>query len=319
LPEVEETHSADVYSSPEAAARELARETADGIRPILDEDRNEEARVLPIKFVLDPRVNRREILTGFSDTLQQQLEGVTISIEEGPGSLTRPARVKLEVGATSLEEQSRAPWDSGQTQLSGTLRCRINVDGREQRELNTKFINKPWVQGYGMFANERSDRALLQVRAADQGQALRLAAQELRRSIEPRLKVTSLPRTRWWSNQVDAQIQKQLTNGPLIIDRFSQTFHTQLGDASVPAYSRQAILIDYSPPRLQRTIEQMNAELGRHHAALASSWARALGLLVVIGGVYAVLNAATKGYYTWTLRGAAAVLVVLAIVAWMNM
>jgi len=52
--------------------------------------------------------------------------------------------------------------------------------------------------------------------------------------------------------------------------------------------------------------------------AMRSSWARmflsVLGLLVLITVVYAFLNAATKGYYTWSLRLAGAVLAAVVVV-----
>ncbi|MBN2313870.1 MAG: hypothetical protein JXM79_08060, partial [Sedimentisphaerales bacterium] len=77
---------------------------------------------------------------------------------------------------------------------------------------------------------------------------------------------------------------------------------------------RQALLIDGSTSKLE--------QLAHHKVMIARamkmSWAKmfftVFGLLALITIVYAFLNAATKGYYTWSLRIAGIVLAAIAII-----
>ena len=94
-----------------------------------------------------------------------------------------------------------------------------------------------------------------------------------------------------------------------IVDRFTQNFDGRAGKIW-----RQALLIDASVGKLE--------ELAHHKTVVARaikwSWARMFGsiagLLTLITVVYAFLNAATKGYYAWSLRIAGIVLAATVII-----
>jgi hypothetical protein len=91
--------------------------------------------------------------------------------------------------------------------------------------------------------------------------------------------------------------------GDFILDRFVQGFEGTAG-----RIWRQALLIDASNEKLTRLAHRKAAMI----RATKKTWARlsisVFGLIVLITVVYAFLNAATKGYYVWSLRIAGMVL-----------
>jgi len=100
-----------------------------------------------------------------------------------------------------------------------------------------------------------------------------------------------------------------ILEGGFILDRFVQSFEGTAGKIW-----RQALLIDASAGKLKK--------LARQKAVIAQArkmtWARMFfsiaGLIVLITVVYAFLNAATKGYYAWSLRIAGFVFALVVII-----
>ena len=85
--------------------------------------------------------------------------------------------------------------------------------------------------------------------------------------------------------------------GDVVVDRFVQSF-----DGTAGRIWRQAFLVDTSKDKLTRLLYTKVVK----RRALRCTWARriasGLGALVLITAVYALLNAATRGYYVWSLR-----------------
>jgi hypothetical protein len=88
-----------------------------------------------------------------------------------------------------------------------------------------------------------------------------------------------------------------------IVDRFTQSFAGRAGKIW-----RQALLIDASVEKLEQLASHkasVSREIKRTWAGMIGS---VIGLLALITLVYAFLNAATRGYYAWSLRIAGVVL-----------
>jgi len=100
-----------------------------------------------------------------------------------------------------------------------------------------------------------------------------------------------------------------ILEGGFILDRFVQSFEGAAGKIW-----RQALLIDASAGKL-KNLAQRKAVVARNRR---STWARMffsiIGLIVLITVVYAFLNAATKGYYVWSLRVAGFVFALVVII-----
>jgi hypothetical protein len=99
-----------------------------------------------------------------------------------------------------------------------------------------------------------------------------------------------------------------IRNGSFIADRFAQSFAGTAG-----RIWRQAILINASQDKLAELAHQK--KIARQ--SWRTRWIRELisvvGIMLLICVVYLFLNAATRGYYTWSLRIAAVVLVLAGI------
>ena len=94
----------------------------------------------------------------------------------------------------------------------------------------------------------------------------------------------------------------------LILDRFSQQLYGMAGPIC-----RNALLIDLSPAKIQPLANAKFAIVAEQQ----KTWARILlsfvGMAAVIALVYVFLNAATRGYYSWSLRIAAVVLLAVGV------
>ena len=100
----------------------------------------------------------------------------------------------------------------------------------------------------------------------------------------------------------------------LIADKFPQSFHGTAG----PIW-REALLVDASSPNLERIILEnaaARATQQRRKVSLLVSFAGMIGLICLL---YALVNAATKGYYSTVLRILTAVLVIAALAGFFMM
>lgn len=106
------------------------------------------------------------------------------------------------------------------------------------------------------------------------------------------------------------RIRAALFSGSLVTDRFVQRFSRPYGDVW-----RTVLRVDASDGALRGVIQNARRDTvvqrDRRQAGLAAS----AGLLLVIVALYVVLNAVTKGYFTWRLRGAAVAATVVVMVA----
>jgi len=180
-----------------------------------------------------------------------------------------------------------------------------------QTSISAPYQEKPWIENFYGVWNDRPNKRLIIAKSAEScitheeadHQAVADACNQLTRLLRqtPRAQATpSLPRN------VTAN---DVLEGGFIVDRFSQKFDGRAGDIW-----RHALLIDASPEKME--------QLAVHKAVMARTtrvnWAKmalsVIGLLALITVVYAFLNAATRGYYTWSLRIAGIVLAAAVII-----
>jgi hypothetical protein len=155
------------------------------------------------------------------------------------------------------------------------------------------------VENFTEFQSRNPDRQYLLVRSNDtctsQGQAHQQTLSQARSRVSQVLR----------GMQTDSSIlpanfkvsERELTSSGLIVDRFTQRFSGLAG----PIW-RQAVLVDASEGKLTAlAAKKMNLSRMKHQ-----SWGRIaltlLGMFAVICIVYMFLNAATRGYYSWSLR-----------------
>jgi hypothetical protein len=213
----------------------------------------------------------------------------------------------------SVFQAGPAPWASSESageMTRGTLRATVFA-GNSKTSINTQFDEKPWIENFYGPWNNRPNRHLIIAKSAEScltreeavGQAIDSACGQLTTLLRqtPRAKATpSLPRK---------VTPNDVLERDFVVDRFSQKFDGMAGEIW-----RHALLIDASVDKME--------DLAAHKAVLARThrlnWARMIGsvagLLALITVAYIFLNAATKGYYTWSLRIAGIVLAAAVII-----
>ena len=89
----------------------------------------------------------------------------------------------------------------------------------------------------------------------------------------------------------------------IYVSRFAQQFAGSAGPIC-----REALLLDVSNDNLSRIANAKFTQIRRERESWAKLIITFVGMFALIALVYAFLNAATRGYYTWALRVAAIVL-----------
>ncbi len=175
---------------------------------------------------------------------------------------------------------------------AGTIQANILAYLKEPIVIEADFNTKPWIENFSSFINSRPNKNYLVAKSNETcltpEEADRQAMNQAVEQIGPRLLSYLNP------NKLE---YKDILESGIVADKFVQSF-----DGSAGKIWREAILLDVSPAKLTH-LANMISNAGRESSM---SWARTIlsivGLFVLIIIVYAFLNAATRGYYTWSLR-----------------
>lgn len=304
---------ANVYPSMTSAARALAVQVSERLSTVVPEGQS------PTVVLLHGSVDRAVLeaaasgLGGRHGALKVLMESVA---PKSPIERTdaRAVTIIVERGnkISVRHKNSDRPWEERSGALSMQVRGRAGTFSRSVR-----FVDKPWVDDFGAFVSRHPTHQWLVGRSQEactsrqeaQEQAIRTAAAKLRPYVADRLN----RRTNWvllLSGGVDMQalpgrIEAHLREGQMVTDRFTQSFARPVGDVW-----REAVLVDVSRRNIDRLVGRVTVEATSQRTSLLQTVLSIGGLVVVLGLVYAFLNAATKGYYAWAIRVAVAVLLV---------
>ena len=209
-------------------------------------------------------------------------------------------------------------------------RIRLTVIGSHgQASQTTRFVNEPWFEdfektedvqnwiqqnpGYEWVLGWSEQLASDKETALDQ--ARRMVAEKIERRLHEymaRQGVAYQPVVEWVEPEwLQKQILSELRQGRLFTQTrsFGQSFTRPYGTVY-----RQAILVAATPGELGVLITRYFKYAG----GVRESWVRILlssaGLVVLITVVYLFLNAATRGYYVWSIRAAATFVVIAGVV-----
>ncbi|MBN1807087.1 MAG: hypothetical protein JW837_17700 [Sedimentisphaerales bacterium] len=306
LPGIEDQFEANVYPSKISAVRSLGLKIR---KPILQVFGNEKP---PARIILFRGAHDHELVDEFGNALADVYPETKWADEpETVGVQADEIGIRLDLMNVQTHP---APWaDKSKGKVaSGTIQaCVLTSD--KQVSIKTNFVEKPWVEDFSGFSNTKSDGRFIIARSMDscmtEAEANRQAVEEACKHMNKMLAGLSrglpkIPATYTHSVNTD-----DIFEGDFILDRFAQSFEGTAGKIW-----RQALLIDASTEKL--------AKLARHKAAMIRenkrTWARisvsVFGLIILITTVYAFLNAATKGYYVWSLRIAGMVLFLVVII-----
>jgi hypothetical protein len=319
---------ADVYPSVAAAAEALVGKLA--------LDANAAGRHCDVIYVSGSASD--DVLERAREALQRA--GVAQAVEIAAGS-TRPAQVEGQriTGAVRVEEIVQGQrTDSlegrqrqGRVVLSYEDHGRINTnvsgswstsDGQSgsadangmSSTRSVGFVEKRWLSDQNALATADpqrrwivagSDRPCSDSHMADD-LALRLAAARLSADIRAALARTPAgerPLAQMTAEDLQAQIAAELQRQGLVADRFMQLFHRPYGNVY-----QGWVLVGATPAQLDGLAQNLLAPARQARQTLLARLLSVAGILAVMGLVYVFLNAATRGYYVWSLRIAAIIL-----------
>ncbi|MEN6578507.1 MAG: hypothetical protein ABFD90_19335 [Phycisphaerales bacterium] len=305
---VEQEFEADVYPSSLAAARALGRRMAEPIRNLAGDPN------AAFKVVLFQEGNDRSLAAAFGREMESALPGVQPSVEADPRNVN-PGEVGVTLRADGV--QQAVELVEGQTVVISNVQestrivaTAFTADRRTSDEV--RFIDKPWVDNFGVFASTSPGRQFIVARSngtcTSESEAHQQALDDARARLNEALGRHGDPGFAELPQSAISTMDVQ--NGGFVADRFMQSLQTSAGKVW-----RQAILVDVSAPKLVQLARVKFIESRQ----IRESWARmglsVVGVLVLIGVIYFFLNMATRGYYEWSLRIAGVVLAVVAVVS----
>lgn len=321
IPSADHEFEADIYPSIESAAAALGRRMAASLKVFVSEDRRLPSATVEGNLPPSAMAAASEAFHRAWNKLPQTVPPT------GPGPAPRPNQpLKLDL--------QRVADDTGR--LEATL---SGGDSGHSVTRHARYVDKPWVEDFEAYRSGQSnnDRTFLAVvyspglsptRQEAESQTEQLAVARIQSEIE------GLPSYDRRGHEREPHVLPNLIrnalhghwaspwqarSGGIVGDRFTQRFHRDYGDVW---RSAMLIQIQASPNVLEglrtEAARQITASRHARRTDVTRTVVSIAGLAVLIVVVYLALNAATKGYYTWVLRGAVVVIVVTGVVFLLN-
>ena len=309
-PGVENAFEANIYPSKLSAVRSLGLQIGRPIRDLLgDQD-------WPDRGLLFKGGHDQALLDEFIKAAQKEFPRTYwTAASEAKGLQPDEIGIRLDLSAI---KSNPAPWidGSGIEITSGTFRASVLAgDGDKQKSIAVDYVEKPWIENFYGVWNHRPNKRLIIAKSTEscltgqeaEQQAIANACSQLTQLLRQTRQAKASPSISRKVKPNDVQ------ESGFILDRFSQKFEGRAGEIW-----RHALLIDASHEKMEQFAKHNIAVVREMRSGLAKMIFSVLGLLALITVAYVFLNAATKGYYTWSLRIAGialAVVVILLVVA----
>lgn len=170
---------------------------------------------------------------------------------------------------------------------------------------SAEYVEAPWSEDFQKWVRQHPGHnwilATSDQLCTSESQAIEqtreVAVRELAKRVDAYVSQSRWTRRAYGPELLRSAIARELNEGGIRVQQFTQQFQRPYGDLW-----RCAWLVDASPEVLQR----IAAKYCQAESLVRQTWARTLlsglGLLLLIIGVYLLLNAATRGYYAWTIR-----------------
>lgn len=293
LPGIEDEFEADVYPSKLSAVRSLGLHIGEPVRQVF-------GVTSPSGFILFRGAHDRGLIEEFGRAITRTYPDANWTIAPETVAV-QPDEVGIRIDLVKIQTHA-APWLSGSENemVSGTIQASV-LAGDRQASMSAEFVDKPWVDDFSGFLNTRPNSRFIIVRSAEscmtEAEANQQAVQNACAQVADMLDQT-LPRR----SGVPVSFAKPVNSadileGNFILDRFVQSFQGAAGKIW-----RQALLVDVSTEKLKNLAQRKAIIALARKTSFARMFFSVIGLIVLITAVYAFLNAATKGYYVWSLR-----------------
>ncbi len=304
MPGVEDEFEASVYPSRPSAVRSLGLRISEPIRQVFGDQAS------PNRMILFEGAHDHELVEGFGRAITRELPDIRWSIE--PETVAVAAdEVGIRLDLMKMQTHS-APWlgESQGEMTSGTIQATVLASDK-RASIKADFVDKPWIENFYGFWNSRPNTRIVIAKSAEscltQTQANRQAVEDACAQLTELL--GQAPRAQATPGLTRKVTSTDVLEGDFILDRFVQSFDGRAGKIW-----RQALLIDASAGKIEQLALRKAVVARAMKMSLARMFFSVVGLLVLITVVYAFLNAATKGYYAWSLRIAGAVLALVVII-----
>jgi len=248
-------------------------------------------------------------LNAFSDRIRLQLSPVDIRVESYRPSVlpTEPNLIVCVLDVPAQQHQLARNAGYGGLQIdnsSGTLR--LHVENLSNMDHSVEFLEKGWVNTLSNLHNSGHSTVMVARSSSsctDEAEARDQAMSEAVRMTEDLLKQANTD-----YGVLDQEIKlspQDLRAHQLVADQFSQSLRT-----STTRVWRHALLLNLVPHAMDSLLQQKTRQIQRVHRSWAKNLLSLAGLALVVFILYIFLNAATKGYYAWSLRVIALVAIV---------
>jgi len=305
LPGIEDQFKANVYPSKLSAVRSLGLKISEPVREVFGE-------TPPSGIVLFQGAHDRGLLEEFGRAINHEFPDVPRKIAPETVPVLKD-EVGIRIDFVKVQTNP-APWlgGSGNEMTSGTIQASV-LAGDRQASMRADFVDKPWVEDFTAFFNTRPNSQFIIAKSAEscmtEAEANRQAIQNACTQVANMIGQT--PRRR---DGVPISFAKPVNSadileGDFILDRFVQSFEGAAGKIW-----RQALLVDASAEKLKNLAQRKAVVALARKTGFARMFFSIVGLVLLITVVYAFLNAATKGYYAWSLRIAGIVLATVVII-----
>ena len=306
LPGIEDEFEANIYPSKLSAVRSLGLRISETVREVFSE------QTPPSNIILFQGSHDRDLLDEFGSAIAHSIPETKWTIEpETVAVQTDQVGIRLDVVKVQTHP---APWlnKSESNVTSGTIQASVLAADR-QASITADFVEKPWVDDFSSFLNAKPKARFIIAKSADScmtqaeanNQAIEDACAQLTKMLgQASRRLSGIP-----AHLISRVNSSDILEGDLILDRFVQSFKGTAG-----RIWRQALLIDASAEKLSELAHRKAIMARAEKMTLARMFFSVVGLIVLITIVYAFLNAATKGYYVWSLRIAGIVLALVMII-----
>ena len=304
-PGIEDELVANVYPSRQAAVRSLGLRIDKPVRQLLGDDAS------VARIVLFAGTNERRMIEELGRSASETLGDAEWAIQPETAGIDAN-EIALRLDWLDMVRQP-APWSRGEEKMvaQGTALATVLV-GDRQAGIEARFAEKPWIEDLSGVLNADADGRLIIAKSSEScmseaeanRQAMAGACARIASLLEEKQIVKRPARMR--AIKISPE---EILEADLIVDRFVQSF-----EGSAGRIWRQALLLDISSDKLRDLAVRKAAMMHHEKVTWAKMVGSILGLLALIVAAYLFLNAATKGYYAWSLRIAGIVLAAIVII-----
>ena len=305
LPGIEDEFEADLYPSKLSAVRALGLHIGEPVRQVFGE-------TSPSGIILFQGAHERGLLDEFGRAITRTFPDANWTIAPETVAV-QPNEVGIRIDIVKVQTHP-TPWLSGSENemTTGTIQASV-LAGDKQASMKVEFVDKPWVEDFSGFLNTRPNSRFIIAKSTEscmtEAEANQQAVQNACAQVADMLGQTSPRRSGVPVSFARPVNSADILDGNFILDRFVQSFEGTAGKIW-----RQALLVDASAEKL-KNLAQRKAVIARaRNTSFAGMFFSIIGLIVLITVVYAFLNAATKGYYVWSLRIAGVVFALVVII-----